>query len=293
MKKTTGEKFFYVFNIIFMLILASSVLFPILNTVSVSLSDREAIYSRAVSFYPIGWEFGAYRQVVTNSLFLRALMNNLGITLVGTFLAVFVTLLVAYSLTKEFFGKKFFTYYFVVSMYFSGGLIPSYIIISNYLKMRNTYWVLFLPALVNCFYVIVMRSQIDTMPTDVFEASYIDGASEYQTLFRVVLPMISPTIAAIAMFFALIFWNQWFNVMVYTDYNRFWSLQYFLRVVVFEKFFSQYSNVLTSAIELREVIPEENFRAAAVVMVALPIVAIYPFVQKYFVKGILSGAVKG
>ena len=177
-------------------------------------------------------------------------------------------------------------------MYFSGGLIPSYIIYTNVYHLRNTYWVLFLPSLVSVFYIIVMRSQIEAMPAEVFEASYIDGANEFQTVFRIVMPMITPTIAAISMFFALNFWNMWFPVMVYTDKRKFWTFQYFLRVVVFDKFFSQY-NTLSAGYQVEALIPEENYRAAAIVLVAAPIVAIYPFVQKYFVKGIISGAVKG
>lgn len=145
--------------------------------------------------------------------------------------------------------------------------------------------------LVSMFYIIVMRSQIEAMPKTVFEAAHIDGANEFQTVFRVVLPMIMPTIAAISMFFALNFWNSWFNVMVYTNKDEYWTLQYFLRAVVLERMISQYSTKMM--VGMREVeIPEENFRMAAIVLTAGPIVLIYPFVQKYFVKGIITGAVK-
>lgn len=294
MKKTRAEQAFQIFNILFMVLVISTILFPVLNVLSLSVSDREYILQKSVSFYPKGFQVRAYWEVVKNQLFLRSLINNVGLTVVGTILAVIVTLMTSYSLTKDFVGKKFITYYFVLAMYFSGGLIPTYIIVSNYLHLRNTYWILILPGLVSVFYTIVMRSQIENMPSSVFEAAYIDGANEYQTVFLVVLPMISPTIAAISMFFALGFWNMWFNVMVYTDKQEFWSLQYFLRIVVFDKFLSNYNiTSLTTMVEMESPIPEENFRMAAIVLVAAPIVAIYPFVQKYFVKGIISGAVKG
>ena len=292
MKKSTGDHVFHVINILFMVMITAVVLFPVLNVISLSVSDISAINSRSVSFYPKGFQLGAYKDILKNQDFLTALINTVWITVVGTVLAIIVTLMVSYAMTKEFVGKKFFTYYFVLTMYFSGGLIPSYIIFTNIYHLRNTYWVLFLPSLVSVFYIIVMRSQIEAMPSEVFEASYIDGANEFQTVFRVVMPMISPTIAAISMFFALNFWNMWFSVMVYTDKSKFWTFQYFLRVAVFDKFFSQY-NTLAVGYEVEALIPEENYRAAAIVLVAAPIVAIYPFVQKYFVKGIISGAVKG
>ena len=292
MKKSTGDHVFHVINILFMVMITAVVLFPVLNVISLSVSDISAINSRSVSFYPKGFQLGAYKDILKNQDFLTALINTVWITVVGTVLAIIVTLMVSYAMTKEFVGKKFFTYYFVLTMYFSGGLIPSYMIFTNIYHLRNTYWVLFLPSLVSVFYIIVMRSQIEAMPSEVFEASYIDGANEFQTVFRVVMPMISPTIAAISMFFALNFWNMWFSVMVYTDKSKFWTFQYFLRVAVFDKFFSQY-NTLAVGYEVEALIPEENYRAAAIVLVAAPIVAIYPFVQKYFVKGIISGAVKG
>ena len=292
MKKTKGELIFQWFDIFLMLLIIIVIMFPVLNVISLSVSSRDAILSKEVSFYPIGFNIGAYEEVIGNSLFVRSLVNNVVLTVVGTFFAVIVTLLTAFAWTKEFLGKKIITYYFVLTMYFSGGLIPTYIIVSNVLHLRNTYWVLILPSLVSVFYIIVMRSQIENMPQTVFEASYIDGANEFQTVFLIVLPMIAPTIAAISMFFALSFWNMWYNVMVYTDQNKYWTLQYFLRVVVFDKFLNQY-NELTNLEVGGEVIPEENFRSAAIVMVAAPIVMIYPFVQKYFVKGIISGAVKG
>jgi len=176
-------------------------------------------------------------------------------------------------------------------MYFSGGLIPTYIVVTKYLNLRNNYLSLILPGLISVFYVIVVRSQIESMPSSIFEAAYIDGAGEFQTVFQIVLPIIAPTIAAISMFYALGKWNMWFNVMIYTDHEEFWTLQYFLRVVVFDKFIASRDNTMMTEVE--KAIPEENFRMAAIVLVAAPIVAIYPFVQKYFVKGIITGSVKG
>lgn len=291
MKRSKSQYAFQVFDIVFMVLIMATIIVPILNILSLSVSSADAIRSGSVTFYPKGFSLDAYKDIIGNRLFASSVYNTVFTTVVGTVLAVIVTLLVAYALTKDFVGKKFITYYFVLTMYFGGGLIPTYLVVSNLLHMRNTYSVLIFPSLVSMFYIIVMRSQIEAMPKTVFEAAHIDGANEFQTVFRVVLPMIMPTIAAISMFFALNFWNSWFNVMVYTNKDEYWTLQYFLRAVVLERMISQYSTKMM--VGMREVeIPEENFRMAAIVLTAGPIVLIYPFVQKYFVKGIITGAVK-
>jgi putative aldouronate transport system permease protein len=295
MKHTATEKIFQVFTVIVLALVLVTVLFPVLHIVALSVSNRDAIVSKTVTVYPVGFQIDAYKKVMGNPLFIRSVINTAAITAVGTVLAMLVSVLTAYALTRDFVGKKIIVYFFVITMYFSGGLIPTYIIYTNVFHLRNNFLVLVLPSLVSMFYIIVVRSQIENMPSSVFEAAYLDGAREYQTVFHVVIPMIAPTIAAVSMFFALGFWNSWFNVMVYTDKNDMWTLQYFLRAVVFSKFISEYNNSLPSAMAMadRITIPEENFRMAAIVLVAAPIVAIYPFVQKYFVRGIISGAVKG
>lgn len=291
MKKTRGERIFQYFDIFIMLCIMALVIFPVLYIMSVSVSSQEAIQNNRITFYPIGFNTAAYADILDNATFLRSLFNTLFVTVAGTVLSVFMTLLVSYAMSREFPGKKIYTYFLVFTMYFSGGLIPTYIVYTRYLHLRNTYWVLFLPAIVNVFYIIVMRSQIEALPKSVHEAAYIDGASEIKTAFLITLPMISPTIAAIAMFFALNFWNSWFNVMVYEDSNKMWTLQYFLRAVVFDKFLTAAEDSTAATAESQ--IPAENFRMAAIVLTAAPIVAIYPFVQKYFVKGIIAGSVKG
>lgn len=291
MKKTLGEKAFQWVDILFMFIILATIIFPFMNIISLSVSSREAIMQKSVSIWPKGFNLAAYGEILGSVLFMRSLANTIGLTVIGTFLSVILTLMVSYALTKDFLGKKFTTYFFVITMYFSGGLIPTYLVVAKYLNMRNTYMALILPYLINVFYIIVMRSQIENIPSSIFDAAYIDGANEYQTVFQIVLPTIAPTIAAISMFFALGKWNSWFPVMVYTDYQKFWTVQYYLRIIVFSKFIEARDG---SELILKEMqIPEENFRMAAIIIVALPIVAIYPFVQKYFVKGIVSGAVKG
>jgi len=270
----------------------STIVLPILNIISISFSSNEAVVSNTVGLLPKGFQTGAYVKILTDNVFLRSLLNTVGVTAVGSVLSVLIITMAAYSMSKKFFGKKFFTYFFVVSMYFAGGLIPTYLLISKYLNMRNTYLAYILPTLVNVFYMIVLRTQIESLPSSLMDAAQIDGASEYHIIFLIVLPLITPTIAAITMFIALNKWNLWYPVLLYTSKQELWTLQYFLRAMVFDKLLAAMSNPeLNTASE--SIISPINFQMASIILVALPIVSIYPFVQKYFVKGILTGAVKG
>ena len=290
MKRTTGEKWFQILNLFILILIAAVIVLPLFNIISISVSSKEAVTKGTVAFWPKGFNTDAYKMILGNPTYIRSLVNTVFITIVSTCIAIVIMLMVAYSLTREFLGKKFFVYFFVLTMYFSGGLIPTYLVVSKYLNLRNTYWALILPGLLTMFYIIVIRSQIERIPDSILEAAYIDGAGEYRIVFQIVLPLLIPTIAAVCMFIALAKWNSWFGAMIYTDHKEFWTLQYFLRVVVFDKFINAANS--TEALE-ESPVPEENFRMAAIILVAAPIVCIYPFVQKYFVKGIIAGGVKG
>lgn len=290
MKKTRGEKVFQYIDIFIIFLSIIIIIFPVLNIFAISVSDATSIVKGDVTIFPKGFNTAAYSKILSNHHFIRAMINTIFITATGTFLAVLLALMTGYGFTKKFPGKKLITYIFVLTMYFGGGMIPTYVVYSKYLGMRNNYLVLILPSLVSMFYIIIVRSQIESIPNSLIDAAYIDGASESKVLFLIVLPIITPCLAAVAMFNALGFWNSWFPVMVYMDYPKFWTLQYFLRTIVFGQFLAA-NELFADAIT--EYIPEENYRMAAIIITALPIICIYPFVQKYFVKGIITGAVKG
>lgn len=292
MKKSLSEKIFQVFDIMLMVFIMSTIILPIMNIISVSFSSTKAVNSNSVGLFPIGFQTVAYKKILTDSVFLRSLINTVFVTSVGTLLSVIVITLAAYGLSKRFYGKKTITYFFIVTMYFSGGLIPTYLLVSKYLNMRDTLLAYMLPYLVNVFYLIVLRSQIESLPPSLMESAHIDGANEYQTLFMIVLPLLAPTIAAVSMFIALNKWNMWFPVLLYSSKNETWTLQYFLRAMVFDKVLAAMSNPEYNA-DPSDMTSPLNFQNASIVLVAAPIVMIYPFVQKYFVKGIITGAVKG
>lgn len=290
-----GRKTFLIFNYTVLTIFALLILLPCINIVAISLSEGDAVLYGKVGLWPVGFNLRCYKEILMTKSFTRALKNTVFLTVVDTFLSLVVTLLTAYALSRNFKFKKFINYYFVVTMYFGGGLIPTYLLLTQTLKLGNTYWVLFLPGLVNVFYIIVMRTQIQQVPSSLVEAAYLDGANDFQVLLNVIIPIIVPTISAIGMFVALGTWNMWYSVMIYTPKNQFWTLQYHLRQVVNDPSIAARGTdyISEDPTELQKKVQPKNYQTATIVLVALPIVAIYPFVQKYFVKGIIAGSVKG
>jgi len=294
-KRTRGEFAFQIIDIFLMAVVAFIIIIPFMHIVSISVSSKEAVTSLSVNIFPKGFNLGAYQEILKQGLFIRSLINTVGLTAVATILSLIVNIMAAYSFSKTFYAKKLIIYAFVICMYFSGGLIPSYILVTKWLHLYNSYLAFILPGLVNVFYIIVLRSQIESIPASLSEAAIIDGANEFQVMFRIVVPAISASIAAIGMFIALAMWNVWFPVMIYSNKRELWTLQYFLRAIVFDKFM-EFMPTSTSSVKVvsdAEDINPQNFQMAAIILVALPIVSVYPFVQKYFVKGILAGSVKG
>ncbi len=296
MKISNGRTAFTIFNYTVMILFCMTIILPFLNIIAVSMSGRDAIIGFKVSLWPKDVQIEAYREIITNKTFIRSLINTVGITAIVTVLNLLIDVSAAYAFSKKFFGKTFFNYFFIITMYFNGGLIPFYLLMTNYLHLKNNFLALILPSLINVFYIIVIRSQIETIPKELIEAGIIDGAKEAQVLFRIIVPSIIPTIAAISMFIALGTWNSWFNVMLFTNSREdMWMLQYYLRAIVFAKTIGY--NTSADSLQLAELglqnVVGESYQMAAIILVALPIVAVYPFVQKYFVKGILVGSVKG
>lgn len=290
MKVSRSERTFRVFNAFVLILIMLTIIVPLLYIISVSLSSKEAVTSLSVTLWPKGLNFDAYAELLRKDTFLTSLVNTVFLTIVYTAGALAINTMAAYALSKQFFGKKVITYLFIIPMYFTGGLVPTYLLVTNTLGLYNNFLALLLPVLVNVFYLIVIRSQIEAIPAGLTEAAMIDGANEFQILFQIILPTISSTTAAIGMFLALNMWNTWYSVLLYTSKEKYWTLQYFLRTIVFDKAIQDASG--TSAMDMATISPL-NYQMAAIVLVALPIVAIYPFVQKYFVKGMLVGSVKG
>ena len=294
MKVSVERRIFEVVNLLIMLGLCAVIVLPFMHIIAVSLSNAQAITRMEVGLIPKGFYLNAYEKMVANNVFLKAFVNTIFITLIYTSLAILICVMSAYAFSRKFYGKRFFNYYFIITMYFNGGLIPTYIWVAKYLKMYNTFLVLIIPGLVSIFYIIVVRTQIEQIPISLTEAAIIDGANQFQVLFKIIIPTIKPTIAAICMFMILGKWNGWFDVLVYIRDKDKWMLQYYLREVVFTASMSKDLQDM-AAVKLDEAIniSPDNLKMAAIMLVALPVLCVYPFVQKYFVKGMLAGSVKG
>ena len=297
MKKTIGEKIFTGANGLLLLLVSAAVLVPLMHIFSVSVSDSAAVTSLSVGIWPSGFSMRAYSDLLSKSLFVTSFINTVTLTAAYTCIALILNMLAAFGFSKPFYGKRALTYVYVITMYFGGGLIPTYMLVANTLNLYNNYLAFLLPGIVSVFYIVIMRSQIEALPPSLSEAAQIDGANEFQLLFHIIIPSIKSTLAAIGMFLALGMWNMWYSVLLYSNRESMWTLQYLLRSIVFEKLLeSRFGNAAGSAVSAQGIGNEDispyNYQMAAIISVAAPIVCIYPFVQKYFVKGILVGSVK-
>ena len=286
-----------IFHIILGLFAACCIL-PFIFVVVISFSAESSIKTIGYSFVPAQWSLEAYRQVfkLGDQLWL-SYFNSFFITIVGTVVSVAICVLYAYPLfRKDFKLRGFFTFFSFFTMIFGGGLIPTYIVCKNLLGMSNNYAALIVPMLVNPFNIIVMRTFFQTsVPFDLIEAATIDVSGEYSTLTRVILPIVKPGIATVALLTALAYWNEWFLCLLYITDRHLYPLQYLLMEMQRNaEFISRNSSVMGAAsAEAVRNLPNQTMRMAVVVFIVLPIACAYPFFQRYVVAGLTIGSVKG
>lgn len=287
MIKTRGEKIFEVTNYIILTLVVIVTLFPFLHVVAKSLSKDSAVMAGEVSIWPIGLNLRTYRYVVGNYEFLRALYVSIFVTGVGTFLHVLVTSFVAYPLSRKYLiGRGFFTFIFIFTMLFSGGLIPTYLVIKN-LRLIDNIWVLILPGIISAFNMIILRNYFSTIPDSLEESAKIDGCSNIIIFFKIIFPLSLPAIATVCIYTAVGFWNSYFNALIYINNRNLYPLSLYLRMVILEVS----AQLVDLNPELTNLNPE-SVRSATVVAATLPILIVYPLLQKYFIKGVILGAVK-
>ncbi|WP_135555902.1 carbohydrate ABC transporter permease [Paenibacillus cymbidii] len=290
---SVSRKIFVVCNYILLIVFSLSIIIPFLNAMAISFSNYEAVVKGGIGIWPQGFNVNGYKRLITNPQFLHSMGNTVFLTVVNTFLVIIISLATGYALAnKHMIGKSVIFYYIVVPMYFSGGLIPTYLLVTE-LGLRNTYWALILPNVVSMFYMIVFKNSIEQLPAEMVESAEIDGASEPRILFSIILPLILPMAMAFVVFSAVNYWNEWFGVLLYITDKTKWTLQYQLRDVLVTAILTD-ADAKGAATEVNwDKINPENLKMAALMITVLPIIAIYPFVQKYFIHGQLVGAVKG
>ena len=289
MIKSRGEKTFDVFNIIFMVIFALIFIIPILLLINSSFTGTVSLTKNGYSLIIRDFSFEYYEAIFSmeSKQFIISILNSLFIVVCTTILMVITTSLAAYALTrKKLQFRGFFTYFFIISMLFSGGTIPYYILI-NKLGLMNTLWALILPNGVSAWYILLTRKFFQSVPEAFIEAAELDGASNLQILFKIVLPLNLPIIATVSLYTAVAMWNDWFAASLFIDSNHYnlWPIQAFIRRV-------EDSDEFLKAYFGNTSLNFGGIRSAAVILSLLPIVIIYPLLQRYFIKGQLEGGVK-
>jgi len=288
--RTLSSKIFDWFNRLLLVLIIFATLYPFYYITIVSLSNGNAVMRGDVHFWPIQPTLESYKLVFDNPAVATSLMNSVIYTTVGTIINMIMTVLCAYPLARpKFSGRIFFTWVVSMTMFFSGGLIPLYLLVLN-LGIYNSIWALVLPGAINVWNMFIMRTSFQSIPDELYEAAVLDGANDLQTLVHLVLPLSMPVIATLLMFYAVGHWNEFFNALIFLDDRVKYPIQLILRNVVILGNFDQ-TNELSGGSDFAAV--EQTLRYATIMVSTLPILAVYPFVQRYFVKGVMIGAIKG
>lgn len=293
-----ADRLFDIFNIVFMILLVVVTLYPFINMLAMSFNDANDSIRGGIYLWPRVWTLHNYEYIFNESSIYGATLISILRTVVGTAVSVFCTAMLAYTVSRqEYVLRKFVTMAFVFTMYFSGGLIPGYLLIRE-LGLINSFWVYIFPGIIGVFNMIVIRSFIEGLPDGILESAKIDGAGDFTTFIRIVLPLTVPALATVSLFVAVAQWNSWFDVFLYNSSNiNLSTLQYELMKILQTS--NTAANSMTAADQFASgqggtaTVTPTSIRATMTIIASVPIIMVYPFLQKYFVKGMTVGGVKG
>ena len=287
MKPTKGYRAFQVINTIIMIFVIFITLYPFVYLVAQSFSSDAAASAGKVTFYPIGLNVNTYKYILRDNQFFRYYGNTIFYTVVGTFISVACTALIAYPLSKPRLRlNKVITPLVVFTMYFAGGMIPNYIVITQWLGLQDSMWSIILPNAISTFNLLVMKSFFAGLPEELEEAAAIDGMNTYQIFLKIIIPLSKPIIATMCLFYMVTMWNEWFTPMLYLDSKDKWPVALYVRQLVEGANNTEIGSSDASSVQA-------TVKSATMVLTSIPIICVYPFVQKYFVQGMTIGAVKG
>ena len=290
-----GYRIFSVFNIVLMILICLMIIFPLYYMFIVSISDGAAIMSGQVNFLPVGFSLRAYRAAFKDANFIKSYWNTIVITVCGTTVNLLMTTLFAYPLSRrDLMGRKLLMKIAVFTMFFTGGMIPSYMLV-NSLGMNNTYWALILPGAINVYNATIMRTFFEGIPMDLTEAAYVDGANDVRILWQVILPLSKPILFTLLLFYAVGHWNGFFSALLYLSDKSTYPIQMFVRSVVFsgDTLAMSMASYHSSPEMGAEMLSEEGAKYAIILLSMVPILVVFPFVSRYFKSGVMIGAVKG
>lgn len=288
MKSSLGSRVFDIFNVLLMCTMMLLILIPLLHVLSASFSDPSAyVRHEGLLWHPLDFCLDAYKAVAKNKNILTGYMNTIFIVVVGTTINLISTLVAAYCLSrKNVMWNGVLMLAIVFSMYFSGGMIPFYLVVKG-VGLNGSIWSLIIPTAVNTYNLIIMRTAMASVPESLEESAKLDGANHWTILWKIMVPLVKPTIAVICLYYAVEHWNSWFNAMLFIRDKAGYPLQLVLREILLQND----ASAMTAGAD--DYLISEMIQFATIVVATVPILAIYPFVQRYFVKGVMIGAVKG
>ncbi|MBW7456432.1 carbohydrate ABC transporter permease [Paenibacillus sepulcri] len=292
-QQSWGDRLFSIVNYVFLAFMALLVLYPLIYIVSASFSSSNAVISGRVWLWPVEPNLEGYKAIFKNSMITTGFTNSIIYTVAGTSINVILTVLAAYPLSRhDFVGRNYFMFLFVFTMMFTGGLIPTYLLVQD-LGLTDTRWAMLLPTALSVWNMIITRTYFQTtLPTEMLEAAHLDGCSDLKFLWKIVIPLSGPILAVITLFYAVSQWNQYFNALIYLKDRDLYPLQIVLREILVQNQVDL--NMLT---DVEQAAQREGLREllkySLIVVSSAPLLLIYPFVQKFFVKGIMIGSLKG
>ena len=291
--RTAGSVAFDIFNYLVIGLVAFTTVLPIIYIIFNSFATELELQTRPMFLIPNTWSVDAYKYIFASSKLLRAFGNSIFITVCGTAINLFFTVTMAYPLSKKFLrGRKGLLNMVIISMFFSGGMIPGYIVVASWLGMRGTYWALLLPGAISAYNMMIVKNFFQGIPQDLEESASLDGCNDMGILWKIVLPLSLPVLATFGLFYAVGHWNAYFGAMIYmTGAKEKWPLQVLLRELIIMS--NGTAGDLTNMADDFVQPPEQSVKMAVIVVSTVPIMCVYPFLQKYFVKGVMVGALKG
>ena len=292
MYSSTGDKIFDTFNYIILFIIMALVLYPLVFVLSASVSDPIEVVTGRVVLWPRGFTLDSYSRVFSNPTIIRGYANSIFYTILGTSLSMILTTFAAFALSRpDLRGRKFFTVMITLTMFFSGGMIPLYLV--QKLNLIGNFWSIILPSLMSAYNMIIMRSYFQaSIPYSIQEAAVIDGCSPLKLLTKIILPLSVPVMAVVALYYGVARWNSYFSCMLYLGSRKdLWTLQLVIREIVIQSTTTEMMDV--GLVSLDQIMAKEAIKYTVIIVSSLPLLIVYPFIQKHFVKGVMIGAVKG
>jgi putative aldouronate transport system permease protein len=293
-RRNRGEKVFDMVNLLFMLLMCALFLYPLLNMLSISMSNPFAVLRASITFFPIGLDLSSYKMIFENHDLWNSILNSVFVALVGCILSLLLTSIASYPLAfGDFYGKKAFNFFILFTMWFNGGIIPTFLTIRQ-LGLYNSLWALIINSMLTAYNVVIMRSYFQTVPLSIVESARMDGANDFLILFRLIIPLSKPVLATVALWIIVGHWNDYLNSLLFLSSRSNYTLQLVLKELVLNAEASIHNiSVAGDTTTSGAAALGQQVRNGVLVVSMIPMVILYPFVQRYFITGVMLGSVKG